>query len=752
MFRGKSILFLACAPDWDLPDLFISSGYETVVEPIYDQAVKWLPHLRFDVLFLCDENLLKQLVLLNAIKNCEPLVIILSDRVAVPQTTEISRVHRIDISQNSIAIFEQVEKLMAHEYPENTPEKIEIARRLEERERYIREIIELLPGALYQSTLLPDGKRKVLYASERIKELFDMSPQDLSEDYEKYFDRIHPEDQVMMRQVADKVFKNILPFEFEYRLYSKNRDSYKWLYTKAIPYSVDGKTTLWNGTIRDVTQMHASDELIRAQKRMLDSARIGVFITVPDKESESAVIEFVNEEFCRMSGYKSEELIGLSSSKLILPESPAEKISLVREHVADRKVFNGELTWYKKDGTPFWVQMVVTPLTSPEGELTHIVAFITDITEKKNIGLQRDHDLTVFNSVIKNMQNGLMIVDQDLRILAVNPVYCAIFGLDYSEVSKPGFLFSPELTKSKFAEPERFVERLKIMKALKKPFLREEIKFKDGRIFERDYVPVFGANHKFIAHLIQYHDITVLKRAEYMLRAQNDDLVKINSELDRIIFSISHELMSPLISILGHVDHIEKETNNEEHLKMLETIKLSINRINFFISNIIIYNKNIKTELLPQEINLFDLIDETINSVNDFMKNQIEVRVTGDDRMPYIGDKIRLSVILRNLISNAIIFTDSAKENPFVLIKANCSAESVEIDVTDNGIGIEEPELIKIFDMFYRGSELSTGAGLGLYLVKEMTLKMRGRINIDSLPGKGTTVKVILPNLIVNRN
>jgi signal transduction histidine kinase len=126
--------------------------------------------------------------------------------------------------------------------------------------------------------------------------------------------------------------------------------------------------------------------------------------------------------------------------------------------------------------------------------------------------------------------------------------------------------------------------------------------------------------------------------------------------------------------------------------------------------------------------------------------NQIERNINIEQVCPWYGDKGRLITILDNLISNSLQYYNRDIPNPFVNINVKVMPDAITIKIEDNGIGIEEKYLDKIFDMFYRVSSLSQGSGLGLYIVKETLEKLSGDINVVSKLEKGTTVTVSLRN------
>lgn len=227
----------------------------------------------------------------------------------------------------------------------------------------------------------------------------------------------------------------------------------------------------------------------------------------------------------------------------------------------------------------------------------------------------------------------------------------------------------------------------------------------------------------------------------------NVELRKRNDELDRFVYSTSHDLRAPLTSILGLLQLIEMTEDEEGVQELLGLIKTSAIKLDDFIGDIIMYTRNKKTEVEQTQIDFRKLISGNIEKF-DFMPNSNELKKTikVEADFPFYSDSQRLDNIFSNLISNSIKYYNSKESNPFCLIEVVIKEKHAEIQIIDNGIGIEEVHLSKIFNMFYRASFTSIGSGIGLYIVKEMIDKLKGTITVRSEFGKGTTFKLLIPN------
>jgi PAS domain S-box-containing protein len=241
-------------------------------------------------------------------------------------------------------------------------------------------------------------------------------------------------------------------------------------------------------------------------------------------------------------------------------------------------------------------------------------------------------------------------------------------------------------------------------------------------------------------------DIQERKKAESEVLKQNELLEKANSELDRFVYITSHDLKAPLLSVMGLINLAQMSGDPNEIEMCLRLMKERIKGLEHFIGDIIDYSRNARSGIISDEIYLKSMIEDILKEmifVDDADKITISLDIPAEFR--FLSDSKRLSVIMKNLIFNSIKYHDPAKSNPSIEIKAVKSEESISIRVIDNGIGVDHKMKDKIFDMFYRASEKSNGSGLGLYIVKEMVLKLNGSIEVISEPSKGTEFRLSFP-------
>jgi len=226
----------------------------------------------------------------------------------------------------------------------------------------------------------------------------------------------------------------------------------------------------------------------------------------------------------------------------------------------------------------------------------------------------------------------------------------------------------------------------------------------------------------------------------------NRMLKKLNEELDRFVYSTSHDLRAPLSSVTGLINLAKDNPNPDEVNRYLNMMTHRVNALDKFIKDITDYSRNNRMQITRQQVNVYELAQEIWESL---MYSSEAQSITFINEIPQNliieNDSRRLHMVLSNLISNAIRYHDHRKENKYIRVYQHAIGTSFSLHIEDNGQGIA-PEIQKnVFDMFYRGNESSQGSGLGLYIVKETINKLAGSVHLYSQPRKGSTFIVTLP-------
>jgi len=291
-------------------------------------------------------------------------------------------------------------------------------------------------------------------------------------------------------------------------------------------------------------------------------------------------------------------------------------------------------------------------------------------------------------------------------------------------------------------------EELKFLQVLnenQRALTQQEIDFSEslGRVARSIRNYLFYAN-AFIVLLIlgavSFYAMVMHRRQ----KEQNEALANANRELDRIAYSVSHDLKAPINSMMGLVNLARKEKDPGQLSSYLEMMHRTLDRQERFIKEVIAVSKENRQVLKKEIVELDYLIEQVINT-HKHMPAASDINFSkriGVHRV--FSDPHRLEIILNNLVSNAIKYHDQSRSDKVVEINTYSHNDKIRIDVIDNGTGIQVKDKSKIFDMYYMSKDREKGSGLGLFIVKEAVTKLGGTIEVKSMSGEGSTFSIAL--------
>lgn len=249
-----------------------------------------------------------------------------------------------------------------------------------------------------------------------------------------------------------------------------------------------------------------------------------------------------------------------------------------------------------------------------------------------------------------------------------------------------------------------------------------------------------------------YFNWTILDISEWSdfdkrLQQKTEQLAKANAQVEKFLYSTSHDLRAPITTIFGLVNLMRHEVKDSSILDYVDKIEASVNRLDTIIHDILNFSKAYYQRLSSVRIDFESMIHRVLAKHVDnpsFSRIHVEIKIRGD--FSFYTDTERLEMIMENIIRNAVNFYDENKSRSFIHIYVNITEDQCVIEFIDNGIGIGKQFLENIFTMFYKASHLSKGAGLGLFIVKEAVTQIGGTVTVESEVGFGSLFRVTIPN------
>lgn len=236
-----------------------------------------------------------------------------------------------------------------------------------------------------------------------------------------------------------------------------------------------------------------------------------------------------------------------------------------------------------------------------------------------------------------------------------------------------------------------------------------------------------------------------LTRSRNKIIEQNDSLQVINAGLDKFVYNVTHDLRSPVASLSGLIDLIDDEMDPAQIKLYTMMMKESLVRQDKFIAEMLAFIKSKHTGVAKQECSLETIVDNVI-ALNSYKRDGKEIRIYKEIGLTNIeSDALKIQVILNNLVSNSIKYSDFKKPEQWIKVRTYKSDARAVIEVQDNGIGIRQKDQERIFDKFYLSGDNTRSTGIGLYLVKDAVTQLDGEIKVKSEPGVSSTFFVSLP-------
>jgi len=334
---------------------------------------------------------------------------------------------------------------------------------------------------------------------------------------------------------------------------------------------------------------------------------------------------------------------------------------------------------------------------------------------------RRDFDIYTTTSAAEAIQ---ILRENDIQVVLSDQKMAEISGVEFFELLRNEFPDPVRILVTGYADIEAVIDAInkgQVYRYITKPWNEQDLKFCIENAYEK-------------------------YSRERELRTKNVELEKANAELDKFVYSTSHDLRAPLVSMLGIMEVLrveEDKTKSREYIDMLDT---TLQRLNEAVQNIIYYYQNARNQELLEEIKWEFFLDEVMRQARKSWQGvppTLNLDISSSNQ--FVCDRHRLKVIVLNILSNAIRYADSEKSEMWIRIEVIQNAEKAIVRISDNGLGIENARLNKIFDA-YDGHSMS--GGIGLYIARQAATKIGAELHVHSIFGEGSKFTIDIPNRI----
>ncbi|UTH76685.1 PAS domain S-box protein [Chromobacterium sp. IIBBL 290-4] len=522
----------------------------------------------------------------------------------------------------------------------------------------------------------------------------------------------------------------------------------------------------------DISRMHAADEQVHLLLRGIESMSTGFLIADALKPELPTV--FVNDGFCRMTGYAKEDIQGKSSRFWQDEDNDPATLRLLEQAISIAKPVSLLMRSTRRDGSRFWNNMSLAPIYDSHNLLTHFVAEQHDISAQveavEAVRLNEQH----WREALESTGMGVYEYNVLTGEIHFSPSWLALLGYQPEMVNGPTSLWNA------LVHPDDVASRNQSLRALLSdmaPFVETRYRVRrqngqycwvltKGAVIERDY-----ADQPLLVRGT-ISDISLQKEAEAFLVDQQTRLSQLvaarTTELelalnearsadrlkDEFIANMSHEIRTPMNAIIGFAELALSTSLDAQQLDYLQKVREAAKSLLGIINDILDFSKY-RSGKFTLDIHPFRLDDICRQSLA-MIESQTDrkgLRLISDwpDSLcgVYLGDALRIKQILINLLSNAVKFTEQGYVSLQLRnLEETARAVRCEFIIRDSGIGMDTETQLNLFNQFMQADASTTrrfgGTGLGLAICRQLLEAMRGNISVDSSVGQGSEFRIEL--------
>jgi len=444
-------------------------------------------------------------------------------------------------------------------------------------------------------------------------------------------------------------------------------------------------------------------------------------------------VEYVNKGFKSLDSYSKSELESGNTNFFKLQNEKNELADVLWQTIQEGRVWQGEISSSKDDGSVFWEKVLISPVLSKDKTISNYVAIKEDTTEKKLLTESLKESNKALSTITDNLPVGVMIVDKDRQIVQINKTAAKIMGFNNGQDALTHLTNSTydELFVTNKKEEYRDKQTDVIVTSLE-----ERLEIKENNISReilKNIIPI-SLDQKDV-FLEAFMDISAQKE----IQKKEADSNKAKSEF---LANMSHEIRTPMNGIIGATELLAKTRMSKEQKNVVSIIGRSCDNLLNIINDILDFSKIEagKMKIESYAFNLRSTVDYLMDQMSfRSLEKGIEILNDVEDTIPpvLIGDESRLIQVLVNLMGNAVKFTSEGE----VVLKVEIEQQkgtslSLHFSVEDSGIGIPKNKLEKIFESFTQADGSTTrkfgGTGLGTSISKMLVELMGGKIWVES--------------------
>jgi len=508
-------------------------------------------------------------------------------------------------------------------------------------------------------------------------------------------------------------------------------------------------------TLRDITERKQAEESLQKLSLAIEQMPVTVMIT-----NREGIIEYVNPNFTKVTGFLSSEVIGKKPSLIKSEWHPPQFFSDLWNTILSGKEWRGEMRNRRKNGELYWESASISPVKGPSGEITHFVGVKEDITERKQAQEALNRSDERIRLLLESTAEAIYGIDLTGACTFANPACARLLGYGH-----PDELLGHNMHRlihhslpDGSSYPSETCPLCRVLQGEAGVHVDDEIFWRaDGSYFAAEYWSYpQRCDGEVVGGVITFFDITTRKLAEEELRQATAAAEAATRAKSEFLANMSHEIRTPMNAALGMLYLLQESGLDERQKNYLGKAQTASTMLLKLINDILDFSKieagKMELERVPFRLSavLEDISAVAAATLHD---KQVELRMKSSPEVPdfLVGDPLRLSQVLLNLTSNAVKFTEKGSVKVEVALLSADEAEgevTLRFSVADTGIGMAPQQQAALFNAFTQADSSTTrrygGTGLGLAISKQLVELMGGYIWAASEQGEGSTFSFVL--------
>ena len=526
-----------------------------------------------------------------------------------------------------------------------------------------------------------------------------------------------------------------------------------WVDTTIVPFlNEQGKPYQYVAIRADITERKKAEENLEKSLKEISDYKYALeessIVAITDQKG---IIKYANDNFCKISRYSQDELIGQDHRIINSGFHNKEFIRNLWVTIANGRIWKGELKNRAKDGTIYWVDTTIVPFLNELGKPYQYVAIRADITQRKNAEEKLGQSERIYKTIASSIPGSvIMLFDPEFRYLLI----------EGDMLEKAGYKRNTLLgNKAEDVLPPDIFSNIKNSYA--RVFKDESFSIEtrhQNRDFITHFVPLKNDNDEVYLAMSVGIDVTELKEAhraisrlntglEQKIATRTLELEMANKELEAFSYSVAHDLRTPLRAVAGYSTMLEEDFGslfNEEGHRLMRELRHNTEKMGDLIDNLLTFSRLGRKPMNKSLVDMKELITSVLLDISP-----MSAEIVTQELYPIVADASLMKNVMINLLSNAAKYS-SKKENPIIEIFSERNEKTIVYSVRDNGVGFDMAYANKLFGVFQRlhSDEEFDGTGVGLATVQRIIQRHGGAVWAEAKVNEGATFSFSIPNTI----